>query len=179
MAVFAKMNLATMRVLEFYAKVPYWLVIITQHGLAGRLVYELPCEARFCTTSRAKRPKQQTSQPRSLLVITMLHCKTRPSARFWSGQGFGIATGGGQAMPPARYALTPLYGGRGGWGHCVLKHTAGPLSDKGGGVQCRLPRIILTNKLDTNTCQNKVRHFGAHSKKQRSCIDAIRNWMRL
>ena len=130
LAVFAKMNLATMRVREFYAKVPYWLVIITQHGLAGRLVYELPCEARFCTMSRAKRPKQQTSQPRSLLVITMLQCKTRPAARFCSGQGFGIATGGGQAMPPARYALTPLYGGRGGggtvsWnirpGHCLTK----------------------------------------------------------
>ena len=75
-----------MRVLEFYAKVPYWLVIITQHGLAGRLVYELPCEARFCTMSRAKRSKQQTSQPRSLLVITMLHCKRGTPARFWSGQ---------------------------------------------------------------------------------------------
>ena len=123
----------------------------------------MPCEACFCTTSRAKRPKQQTSQPRSLLVITMLHCKTRPAARFCSGQGFGIATGGGQAMPPARYALTPLYGGRGGWGHCVLKHTAGPLSDKGGGVQCPLPRIIPTNKHDTNTCQNVVKHAGEHS----------------
>ena len=82
-------------------------------------------------------------------------------------------------MPPARYALTPLYGGRGGWGHCVLKHTAGPLSDKGGGVQCRLPRIIPTNKHDTNTCQHEVKHVGEHSKKQRSCIDAIRKWMRL
>ena len=65
---------------------PYWLVIFTQHGLARRLGDELPCEARFCTTSRAKRPKQQTSQPRSLLVITMLQCKRGTRARFWSGQ---------------------------------------------------------------------------------------------
>ena len=159
---------------------PYWLVIFTQHGLAGRLGDELPCEARFCTMSRAKRPKQQTSQPRSLLIITMLHCKTRPAARFCSGQGFGIATGGGPGYAPGPIRSHPIVRGEGGgWGHCVLKHTAGPLSDKGGGVQCRLPRIILTNKHDTITCQNEVKHVGEHSKKQRSCIDAIRNWMRL
>ena len=173
------MNLATMRVREFYAKVPYWLVIITQHGLAGRLVYELPCEARFCTMSRAKRSKQQTSQPRSLLVITMLQCKRDTAARFCSGQGFGIATGGGAGNASGPIRSHPIVRGEGGWGHCVLKHTAGPLSDKGGGVQCRLPRIIPTNKHDTITCQNEVKHVGEHSKKQRSCIDAIRNWMRL
>ena len=115
LAVFAKMNLATMRVLEFYAKVPYWLVIITQHGLAGRLVYELPCEARFCTMSRAKRSKQQ---PRSLLVITMLHCKRGTRARFCSGQ---LRPSVEQLRPywprenlRALEKATPLYGGRGG-----------------------------------------------------------------
>ena len=123
----------------------------------------MPCEARFCTMSRAKRPKQQTSQPRSLLVITMLQCKRDTAARFCSGQGFGIATGGGrQCLRPD--TLSPhCTGGGGGGGHCVLKHTAGPLSDKGGGVQCRLPRIIPTNKHDTNTCQNVVKHAGEHS----------------
>ena len=120
LAVFAKMNLATMRVLEFYAKVPYWLVIITQHGLARRLVCELPCEARFCTMSRAKRPKQQTSQPRSLLVITMLHCKTRPAARFCSGQGFGIATGGGPGYAPGPIRSHPIVRGVGGVGALCL-----------------------------------------------------------
>ena len=115
LAVFAKMNLATMRVLEFYAKVPYWLVIITQHGLAGRLVYELPCEARFCTMSRAKRSKQQTSQPRSLLVITMLHCKRGTPARFCSGAVLASPLEGraGDRVNGIRYVLTPLYGGRG------------------------------------------------------------------
>ena len=64
------------------------------HGLARRLGDELPCEGRFCTTSLAKRPKRSTSQPRALLVITMLQCKTRPDARCWSGGGFGSATRG-------------------------------------------------------------------------------------
>ena len=118
LAVFAKMNLATMRVREFYAKVPYWLVIITQHGLAGRLVYELPCEARFCTMSRAKRSKQQTSQPRSLLVITMLHCKRGTRARFCSGQlrlsVEQLRPYWPRENPRALEKATPLYGGRGG-----------------------------------------------------------------
>ena len=158
---------------------PYWLVIFTQHGLARRLGDELPCEARFCTTSLAKRSKQQTSQPRSLLVITMLHCKRGTPARFCSGQGFGIATGGARQCLRSDTLSPHCTGGGGGWGHCVLEHTAGPLSDKDRGVQCRLPRIIPTNKLDTNTCQNEVKHVGEQTKKQRSCIDAIRNWMRL
>ena len=115
LAVFAKMNLATIRCRGFHAKVPYWLVIFTQHGLASRLVYELPGEARFCTMSRAKRPKQQTSPPRRLLVITMLHCKTRPSARFWSGGVLASPLEGraGDRVNGLRYVLTPLYGGRG------------------------------------------------------------------
>jgi hypothetical protein len=130
LAVFAKINLATIRCRGFHAKVPYWLVIIAQHGLAGRLGDELPCEARFCTMSRAKRPKQQTSQPRSLLVITMLHCKTRPSARFCSGPGFGIAAGGGrQCLRPDTLSPHCTGGGGGGgtvsWnirpGHCLTK----------------------------------------------------------
>ena len=122
----------------------------------------MPFEVRFCTMSLAKRPKQQTSKPRSLLVITMLHCKTRPDSRFWSGQGFGIATGGArQCLRPDM--LSPHCTGGGGWGHCDLKHAAGQLSDEGGGVQCRLPRIIPTSKLDTNTCQNVVKHAGEHS----------------
>ena len=97
---------------------PYWLVIFTQHGLAGRLGDELPCEARFCTVSRAKRPKQQTSQPRSLLVITMLHCKRGTPARFCSGQ---LRPSVEQPRPywpsenlRALERATPLYGGRGG-----------------------------------------------------------------
>ena len=123
----------------------------------------MPCEARFCTTSLAKRPKRSTSQPRSLLVITMLQCKTGPCARCWSGEGFGIATGGARQYLRPDMLSPQLYAGKGGWGHCVLKHTAGQLSDEGGGVQCRLPRIIPTNKLDTNTCQNVVKHAGEHS----------------
>ena len=97
---------------------PYWLVIFTQHGLARRLGDELPCEARFCTTSRAKRPKQQTSQPRSLLVITMLHCETRPDARFWSGQPRPSVEQPRPYRPRENQRslekATPLYGGRGG-----------------------------------------------------------------
>ena len=73
---------------------PCWLVILTQHGLERRLGDELPFEARFCTMSLAKRPKQQTSKPRRLLVITMLHCKRGTRSRFWSGGGSGIATRG-------------------------------------------------------------------------------------
>ena len=80
--------------------------------------------------SRAKRPKQQTSQPRSLLVITMLQCKTRPAARFCSGQGFGIATGGARQCPRPDTLSPHCTGGGGGggtvsWnirpGHCLTK----------------------------------------------------------
>ena len=152
------------------------MLILTQHGLARRLGDELPCEARFCTTSLAKRPKRSTSQPRSRLVITMLQCKTGPCARGLVGGRFRHRHWGArQCLRPD--TLSPHC--TGGGGHCDLKHAAGQLSDEGGGVQCRLPRIFPTNKLDTNTCQNEVRHFGEHSKKQRSCIDAIRNGMRL
>ena len=78
----------------------------------------MPCEARFCTTSLAKRSKQQTSQPRSLLIITMLHCKRETPARFWSGQ---LRPSVEQPRPyrprenqRALEKATPLYGGRGG-----------------------------------------------------------------
>jgi len=98
--------------------VPYWLVIFTQHGLASRLGDELPCEARFCTTSLAKRSKQQTSQPRSLLVITMLHCKRGTRARFWSGQPRPSVEQPRPYRPRENQRslekATPLYGGRGG-----------------------------------------------------------------
>lgn len=91
LAVFAQINLAPMSSREFNAKVVYWLVILTQHGLARRLGDELPCEARFCTTSRTKRPKRQTSQPRSLLVITMLEGKKRDSCEVLVGAASAVS----------------------------------------------------------------------------------------
>ena len=83
----------------------------------------MPCEARFCTTSLAKRSKQQTSQPRSLLIITMLHCKRGTRARFWSGQPRPSVEQPRPYRPRANQRAlekaTPLYGGRGGGGKFV------------------------------------------------------------
>ena len=123
--------------------------------------------------SRAKRPKQQTSQPRSLLVITMLHCKTRPAARFGRDKVSASPRGGARLCPRPDTLSPHCTGGGGGEGHCVLEHTAGPLCDKGGRVECRLPRIILTNKLDTNTCQNEVKHVGEQTKKNREAASML------
>ena len=105
----------------------------------------------------------------------MLQCKRDTAARFCSGQGFGIATGGGGRQCLRPDTLSPhCTGGGGGVGHCVLNHTAGPLSDKGGGVQCPLPRITPTNKHDTNTCQNVVNMLGnIQTEKLRRCYSIL------
>ena len=85
----------------------------------------MPCEARFCTTSRAKRPKQQTSQPRSLLVITMLHCKRGTRARFCSGQlrpsveQLRPYRPGAERKPRPPRKYNPIVRGAGGGGNFV------------------------------------------------------------
>ena len=108
----------------------------------------------------------RNSKPRNLAAFWLLQCYTVKQDRLRGFARDKVSAsprgGAGNASGPIR-SHPPLYGGRGGVGHCVLNHTAGPLSDKGGGVQCPLPRIIPTNKHDTNTCQNVVKHAGEHS----------------
>ncbi len=149
--------------------------------MASHAVWGTSCLARLVFAPCPER-NARNSKPRNLAAFWLLQCYIVKEDRmrgFARGKVSASSRGGpGNAAGPIR-SHPIVRGEAGGWGHCVLKHTAGPLSDKGGGVQCPLPRIIPTNKLDTNTCQNEVKHVGEQIKKQRSCIDTIRNWMRL
>ena len=148
--------------------------------MASHAVWGTSCLARLVFAPRPER-NARNSKPRNLAAFWLLQCytvKEGPLRGFARGKVSASPRGGpGNAAGPIR--SDPIVRGEGGWGHCVLKHTAGPLSDKGRGVQCPLPRIIPTNKLETNTCQNEIKLVEEQTKKQRSCIDAIRNWMRL
>ena len=149
--------------------------------MASQAVWGTSCLARLVFAPRPKR-NARNSKPRNLAAFWLLQCYNvkQDRLRGFARDKVSASPRGGARLCPRPDTLSPhCTGGGGGGGHCVLEHTAGPLSDKGGRVECRLPRIILTNKLDTNTCQNEVKHVGEQTKKQRSCIDAIRNWMRL
>ena len=149
--------------------------------MASQAVWETSCLARLVFAPCPER-NARNSKPRNLAAFWLLQCFNVKQDRlrgFARDKVSASPRGGGRQCLRSDTLSPHGTGGGVGWGHCVLEHTAGPLSDKGGGVQCPLPRIIPTNKLDTNTCQNEVKHVGEQTKKQRSCIDAIRNWMRL
>ena len=148
--------------------------------MASPAVWFTSCLARLVFAPCPER-NARNSKPRHLAAFWLLQCYNvkQDRLRGFARDKVSASPRGGPGYAPGPIRSHPIVRGEGGWGHCVLEHTAGPLSDKGGRVECRLPRIILTNKLDTNTCQNEVKHVGEQTEKQRSCIDAIRNWMRL
>ena len=129
--------------------------------MASHAVWGTTCRARLVFAPRPER-NARNGQPRNLAAFWLLQCYNVKETRM-RGVGRGKVSAsplGGPGNASGPICSHPIVRGEGGWGHCDLKHAAGQLSDEGGGVQCRLPRIIPTNKLDTNTCQNVVKHVG-------------------